>query len=110
MSFLPTCQRRVRMPAVSLLVTGGLLALTACSAPSDPSRSPSMTPHHSATPQHGAPPRIGMANPASQFCIQQGGTLRMVHTPRGEQGLCTLPNGHEIEEWELFRRHHPQPR
>ncbi|MGL5394791.1 MAG: DUF333 domain-containing protein, partial [Shewanella sp.] len=25
-----------------------------------------------------------------------------------EHGMCTLPNGEQIEEWALFRRDHPQ--
>lgn len=52
-------------------------------------------------------PMLGMANPASQFCVQQGGHLRIVRTAQGEVGLCTLPGGREFEEWALFRAHHP---
>ena len=52
-------------------------------------------------------PVIGMANPASVYCLQLGGKLRMEKTTAGEHGICVLPNGTEIEEWELFRRDHP---
>lgn len=55
-------------------------------------------------------PMVGMANPASVFCVQQGGKLRMVKTERGEHGICVLPDGREIEEWAFFRQHHPQAR
>lgn len=51
---------------------------------------------------------IGMANPASQYCISQGGQLKIEKTKDGEQGICTLKNGEVIEEWELFHRDHPK--
>ena len=55
-----------------------------------------------------APPKpVGMANPASVHCVQAGGKLRLVQTSAGEQGICTLPDGTEVEEWTLFRRDHP---
>ncbi len=49
-----------------------------------------------------------MANPASVYCIDQGGKLEMVKTPEGEVGYCNLPSGERIEEWALFRRNHHQ--
>ena len=52
-------------------------------------------------------PHIGMANPASVFCIQQGGQLHMVTETQGVRGMCTFPDGHTIDEWALFRQHHP---
>lgn len=51
---------------------------------------------------------VGMANPASVYCIDQGGKLEMVKTPEGEVGYCNLPSGERIEEWALFRRNHHQ--
>ena len=51
-----------------------------------------------------------MANPASEYCISQGGELEITSDDAGNQtGMCTLPDGSVIEEWELFRRDHPQP-
>ena len=52
-------------------------------------------------------PAVGMANPASFYCVKIGGKLRFEKTPQGEQGICVLPNGTEMEEWTLFRRDHP---
>lgn len=50
------------------------------------------------------PPKIGMANPASQYCIQQGGKLSIRKSvDGGEVGYCLLPSGQEVEEWQLFR-------
>lgn len=46
---------------------------------------------------------IGMANPASVHCIQQGGTLEIRKDERGESGYCHLPDGRIVEEWELYR-------
>ena len=50
---------------------------------------------------------IGMANPASVYCAKLGGKTRIEKTTTGERGICVLPNGTEIDEWELFRRDHP---
>lgn len=52
-------------------------------------------------------PKVGIANPASVFCIQQGGKLRIVKAAQGEHAMCILADGREVEEWEYFRQHHP---
>lgn len=50
-------------------------------------------------------PAIGMANPASEYCLSQGGRLEIVREASGnERGMCHLPDGTVIEEWALFRR------
>ncbi|CAH5095035.1 hypothetical protein AI2912V1_1979 [Klebsiella pneumoniae] len=49
-------------------------------------------------------PALGMANPASVYCVKQGGKLDIVKTDKGEVGYCTLPSGERIEEWTLYRR------
>ena len=76
--------------SISLTASAMLSACSATSTPSDP-----------------APPLIGLANPASVFCVQQGGKLRMVQTAQGEHGMCVLPDGREIEAWAYFHAHHP---
>jgi len=48
--------------------------------------------------------QAGMPNPASAYCIQLGGSLAMENRAGGQVGICTLPDGTEIEEWELYRR------
>lgn len=50
-------------------------------------------------------PKIGMANPASKFCVQQGGKLEIRDEVNGQVGYCQLPDGVVVEEWELFRHH-----
>jgi putative hemolysin len=45
-----------------------------------------------------------IANPASVFCTQNGGTLRIVTAADGSQnGLCVFPNGSQCEEWAYYR-------
>ncbi|MEG0974540.1 MAG: DUF333 domain-containing protein [Comamonas sp.] len=55
-----------------------------------------------------APPSLGMANPASVYCMKLGGKLTIENTANGQVGICRLPDGTQIEEWELFRRDHSQ--
>lgn len=54
------------------------------------------------------PKQIGMANPASVYCIEKGGTRIAQHSAQGESSLCLLPGGERIDEWALWRRDHPQ--
>ena len=44
-----------------------------------------------------------IGNPASQYCVDQGGTLEMVDETAGTVGYCNLQNGTRVEEWEYFR-------
>lgn len=48
-----------------------------------------------------------IANPASVFCIEQGGTLEIVDEANGQVGYCTLPDGTRVEEWEYYRSQNP---
>lgn len=48
-------------------------------------------------------PKVGMANPASQYCTQQGGKLELRNESQGQVGYCHLANGQVVEEWALFR-------
>lgn len=42
-------------------------------------------------------------NPASSNCVARGGTISIVKTPSGDQGMCRFPDGSSCEEWALFR-------
>ncbi|WP_435945353.1 putative hemolysin [Dryocola sp. BD586] len=78
------------MKKITLLL--GALILSGCSSPEP------------ITPQ---PPRvIGTPNPASVYCKDKGGELRVVKTDLGERGDCILPGGERIDEWKLYRRDH----
>lgn len=47
---------------------------------------------------------IGMANPASVYCEKIGGKSMTQKDAQGaEFGVCQLPNGQMVDEWELFR-------
>lgn len=50
------------------------------------------------------PKAVGMANPASVYCEQIGGTLEIVDTAQGQVGYCILPSGEKVEEWALYRQ------
>ena len=49
-------------------------------------------------------PAIGMPNPASAYCVQQGGKSEIRKNQDGsEYGVCILPDGKEVEEWAYYR-------
>ncbi|WP_282295566.1 DUF333 domain-containing protein [Stenotrophomonas sp. PS02289] len=53
-------------------------------------------------------PAVGMANPASVYCIERGGKSVIETDSAGAQtGFCHLPDGTKTEEWALYRRDHP---
>ncbi len=51
----------------------------------------------------------GLANPASVYCIEQGGEVDIVDEADGQVGYCELPDGRRIEEWELYRSQTTEP-
>lgn len=51
---------------------------------------------------------VGMPNPASVYCIERGGTLDIKERPEGDLTMCVLSDGTRVEEWEFYRRNHPQ--
>lgn len=48
-------------------------------------------------------PKLGTTNPASEYCINQGGKLEIKNETNGQVGYCHLPNSQVIEEWKYFR-------
>ncbi|MGL4673360.1 MAG: putative hemolysin [Wohlfahrtiimonas sp.] len=51
--------------------------------------------------------QVGMANPASTYCIEQGGESILKMSKSGDQyGVCHFSNGREIEEWKYYRENH----
>ncbi len=46
--------------------------------------------------------QVGLANPASVYCNEQGGELYPVETEEGTAGYCKLPDGRICDEWALF--------
>lgn len=47
--------------------------------------------------------QAGIANPASQYCEYQGGTVEMREEEGGIVGYCIFADGKECEEWSLYR-------
>jgi len=52
-------------------------------------------------------PDVGLANPASVFCVEQGGTVEIFDEADGQVGYCNLPDGTRVEEWDYFRSENP---
>ena len=53
--------------------------------------------------QNEVTPKIGLANPASEYCVNQGGKLEIRDEVNGQVGYCHLANDQVVEEWKLFR-------
>lgn len=70
-----------------LLLCGISLLLGACSS------------HSPSTPKQA----LGMANPASVHCQQQGGKSVIRETAQGQVSDCHLADGRVVEEWTLLR-------
>jgi len=78
-----------RSSAVRLVLSGlaglGLLGLAACGGVND------------------ADEEAQLANPASVYCEEQGGTVQVIETDNGQVGMCVFDNGRECEEWAFYR-------
>jgi putative hemolysin len=48
-------------------------------------------------------PAWALANPASVFCAKSGGKSEIRKGPRGQYGVCRLPDGRVVDEWAYFR-------
>jgi putative hemolysin len=68
------------------------------SATSDGSHSPLATP---TSDSFDSP--VGLPNPASVFCQEQGYTLELRSDASGTAGYCIFPDGTECEEWAFYR-------
>ena len=86
---------RTRLTRVLLLAS--LLLLAACSKSLAP-----MVPVTDLPPEE--EPTADMANPASVFCEEQGGTVDIRVDEEGNQtGFCVFSDGIECDEWAYFR-------
>lgn len=81
----------------TLTLAAATLLLTACGSSPEPVTSTSSA------------PAMGLANPASVYCASIGGTVEIQDTDAGQVGMCKLPDGRLIDEWELYRSDHPTP-
>jgi putative hemolysin len=46
---------------------------------------------------------LNLANPASKYCVDQGGRLEIREDALGETGYCIFEDGSECEEWAFYR-------
>ena len=50
---------------------------------------------------------IGMANPASVYCVEQGDeSITKQDKDGSEYGICKFKDGKEVDEWEFYRKNH----
>ena len=48
--------------------------------------------------------QVGMPNPASKYCVDQGGKSEIRKAENGgSYGVCIFKDGTEEDEWEYFR-------
>jgi putative hemolysin len=94
----------MRSFAVTTFATSVLCVLTvaACAAP--PAPPPRAQPSNTADASATSAPVGGLPNPASQNCIDKGGTLTIEKRgDGGEFGVCTFDDNRQCEEWAMMR-------
>ncbi|MGW8706507.1 putative hemolysin [Brevundimonas sp. NPDC055814] len=80
----------MRTGLTRLTLAGALLTMAACAPPKETEPS--------------SPQAVGMANPASVHCGQEGGRSEIRRDAQGgEYGVCIFEDGRQCEEWALFR-------
>jgi putative hemolysin len=60
--------------------------------------------HEALIQQASAEQALTLANPASVFCVKSGGQSEIRNGPKGQYGVCRLPDGRVVEEWSYYRR------
>lgn len=83
------CKEKEFLMSKTVLSAVALLAVSACTMGLQPSYTPMQR----------------IANPASEFCVKQGGKVEIRQAADGSQyGMCHFPDGRVVEEWENFRQ------
>lgn len=47
---------------------------------------------------------VGIANPASVYCKDNGGKSEIKNNEEGQYGMCVFPDGSQCDEWKFFRK------
>ena len=82
--------------SITLIILASLAILVAACAPTTPEE-PTIPPAEAIEP-------VGLPNPASQNCLDQGGTLTIMERGDGGQyGVCFFEDNRQCEEWAMFR-------
>ena len=98
MDAIPPAATGSIVPGTPALLTGAATATG--SAPFSGSVSSGST--FSGTASSGS--AVGLANPASTYCMQKGGTLTIKKNPSGaEYGVCYFEDNRQCEEWAFLR-------
>ena len=83
--------------SITLIILASLAILATACAPTAPAEPTSLPSEEIIEP-------VGLPNPASQNCLDQGGTLTMMeHGDGGQYGVCFFEDNRQCEEWALFR-------
>lgn len=75
---------------IMIVISLALLWLAACAPTSDGPAAETEEP-------------VGLPNPASVYCEEQGGQLEMRSDANGTHGVCIFDDGSECEEWAYYR-------
>ena len=87
----------MKTKTITLIILTGLALLAVACAPT----AETITPTEIIQP-------VGLPNPASQNCLDQGGTLIIQERGDGGQyGVCLFEDNRQCEEWALMRGHCP---
>ena len=98
------------MKFISLFLMTLILLLAACSGgtiiepTSEPTALPTTEPTIAPTVAPTADPTVGVINPASAFCVEEGGRLGLESRPDGTQfGVCYYMDNRQCEVWAMYR-------
>ncbi len=94
---------KTKLFLMSTLLVLSLALLAGCKEQEDtiPPTETAASPAGPAQPEQES--QAGMANPASEFCINQGYELEIRDEADGQAGYCLFPDGSECEEWAFNR-------
>ena len=90
----------------SLFLMTLILLLAACSGGTiiEPTSEPTTIPTAEPTVALTAEPTVGVINPASAFCVEEGGRLGRESRPDGAQfGVCYYMDNRQCEVWAMYR-------